>query len=80
VGTVLGDWVNMGNFVYPDPPSGLPANQANAADIAFGAAGVDFKVPTSAPAVKFLRYQCTQTWAGLDYVHAKEITISGNPL
>jgi len=79
-GTVLGDWVNMGNFVYPNPPSGLPPGQANAADIAFGAAGVNFKMPNTAPAVKFIRFQCTQTWAGLDYVNAKEISLYGNPL
>ncbi|SDE47182.1 protein of unknown function [Mucilaginibacter pineti] len=79
VGTVLGDWVNMGNFVYPNPPSGLPANQANASDIQFGADGVSFKMPITAPAVRFIRFQCTQTWAGLDYVHAKEITLFGDP-
>jgi hypothetical protein len=79
VGTVLGDWVNMGNFVYPNPPSGLLPGQANAADIAFGAAGVDFKLPNTAPKAKFIRYQCTQTWAGLDYLHAKEITLYGDP-
>lgn len=78
-GTVAGDWVNMGNFVYPNPPSGLPANQANAADIAFGAAGVNFKMPNLAPAVKFIRFECTQTWAGLDYVNAKEISLYGSP-
>jgi hypothetical protein len=65
----------MGNFVYPNPPSGLLPGQANAADIAFGAAGVDFKMPNTAPKAKFIRYQCTQTWAGLDYLHAKEITL-----
>jgi hypothetical protein len=79
-GTVLGDWVNMGNFVFPNPPSGLAAGQANQADIAFAADGIDFKIPRVAPAVKYIRFQCTQTWAGLDYVNAKEITISGNPL
>ncbi|OOQ58931.1 hypothetical protein BC343_08845 [Mucilaginibacter pedocola] len=79
VGTVLGDWVNMGNFVYPQPPSGLPAGQANAADIAYGAAGVDFKMPNTAPKVKFIRFQCTRTWGGLDYINAKEITLFGDP-
>ncbi|WP_426584236.1 DUF4959 domain-containing protein [Mucilaginibacter sp. R-33] len=79
VGTVLGDWVNMGNFVYPNPPSGLPPGNANAADIAYGAAGVDFKMPSTAPKAKYIRFQCTQTWAGLDYVNAKEITLFGDP-
>jgi hypothetical protein len=79
VGTVLGDWVNMGNFVYPNPPSGLPPGNANAADIAYGAAGVDFKMPNTSPKAKVIRFQCTQTWAGLDYVNAKEITLFGDP-
>ncbi|GAA4307265.1 DUF4959 domain-containing protein [Mucilaginibacter gynuensis] len=79
-GTVAGDWFNMGNFVYPNPPSGLPANQANAADIAFAAAGVNFKMPSAAPPTKFIRFECTQTWGGLDYINAKEISLYGSPL
>jgi hypothetical protein len=79
-GTISGDWVNLGNFVYPNPPSGLPPNQANAADLAFVAGGVNFKISISAPATKFIRLQCTQTWGGLDYVNALEISLYGNPL
>lgn len=79
-GTVAGDWVNMGNFVFPNPPSGLPANQANAADNAYAAEGVNFKMPSTAPPVKFIRFECTQTWGGLDYVNAKEISLYGSPL
>jgi hypothetical protein len=79
-GTVSGDWVNLGNFTYPNPPSGLPSNQANASDIAFVAAGVNFKIGINAPATKFIRLECTQTWGGLDYVNALEISLYGNPL
>jgi hypothetical protein len=79
-GTVSGDWVNLGNFTYPNPPSGLPPNQANASDQAFVAAGVNFKIDISAPATKFIRLQCTQTWGGLNYVNALEISFYGNPL
>jgi hypothetical protein len=32
------------------------------------------------PAVKYIRFQCTQTWAGLDYVNAKELTLFGAPV
>lgn len=82
VGTVIGDWINMGNFVYPNPPSGLPANQATPADNAFGAKGISFNLPNPSlsPGVKYIRYQCTQTWAGLDYINAMEITLYGSPL
>ncbi|MEO3403910.1 DUF4959 domain-containing protein [Mucilaginibacter sp. CAU 1740] len=79
-GTVSGDWVNLGNFTYPNPPSGLPPNQANASDQAFVAAGVNFKISINAPSTKFIRFQCTQTWGGLDYVNAMEISLYGNPL
>ncbi len=78
-GTVAGDWVNMGNFSFPNPPSGLPANQANAADNEFVSKGVNFRMPRIAPAVKFIRYECRRTWGGLDYVNALEISLYGDP-
>lgn len=78
-GTVAGDWVNMGNFVFPNPPSGLLPSQANAADMEFVSKGVNFKMPRLAPAVKYIRYECTQTWGGLDYVNAMEINLFGSP-
>lgn len=79
-GTVAGDWVNMGNFVFPNPQSGLTPSQANAADKEFVAKGVNFTMPRMAPSVKYLRFETTQTWGGLDYVHAMEISLYGNPL
>lgn len=78
-GTISGDWVNLGNFVFPNPPSGLPANQANASDFQFVANGVNFKMPGNAPATKFIRFSVTETWGGLDYVNALEISLYGNP-
>lgn len=78
-GTVAGDWVNMGNFEYPDPPSGLPGSQANASDNAFAAAGINFRMPSSAPPVKYIRFVCTQTWGGLNYINAMEISLYGSP-
>ncbi|TCC92362.1 DUF4959 domain-containing protein [Pedobacter frigiditerrae] len=79
-GTVAGDWINLGNFIFPNPPSGLLPSQANAADKDFVAKGVNFEMPKSAPAVKYIRYECTQTWGGLDYVNAMEISMYGSPL
>lgn len=78
-GTVAGDWVNLGNFAFPDPPSGLPPSQANAADKEFVAKGVNFRMPRAASSVKYLRYECTQTWGGLDYINALEISLYGSP-
>ncbi|RFZ95807.1 DUF4959 domain-containing protein [Mucilaginibacter conchicola] len=79
-GTVVGDWINMGNFTFPNPPSGLPPNQANAADAKFVQDGVNFKIPFEAPATKYIRFVCTETWGGLNYVNALEISLYGNPL
>ncbi len=79
-GTIVGDWVNMGNFVFPNPPSGLQPSQANDADKAFVAQGINFTMPRTSPEVKYIRYHVTQTWGGLDYVNAMEISIYGNPM
>jgi len=78
-GTVVGDWVNMGNFSHPNPPSGLLPTQANAADNAFAAAGLDFSMSSAAPAVKYIRFVCRETWGGLNYINAMEITLFGSP-
>jgi hypothetical protein len=79
VGTVLGDWVNLGNFRYPDPPSGLPAGAINAADRAFVAAGVGFNFPLSDPAIHFLRVAVATTWSGGDTAHIMELSFYGQP-
>ncbi|WP_316843938.1 DUF5000 domain-containing lipoprotein [Pedobacter psychrodurus] len=76
-GTVLGDWINLGNFVLPMPQSGLPPTQANNDDRAAGAGGFSFKLKTELNGARYMRFQCTQTWGGLDYVNANEITLFG---
>ncbi|MDB5015070.1 MAG: hypothetical protein JWQ25_3272, partial [Daejeonella sp.] len=80
VGTVLGDWVNLGNYNFPNPPSGLAAGAANATDRAFVAAGVNFNIPISSPKVRFLRYSVSQSWSGGEFAHAMEISVYGNSL
>lgn len=80
VGTVVGDWTNIGNYNYPPPPSGLPANQANAQDLSFMATGVNFNITINAPSVKFIRFVTRQTWGGVDYSNLMEISFFGNPL
>ncbi len=79
-GTVVGDWVNMGNFTFPNPASGSQPNQATQADHAIVAQGVNFTMPSIAPKVKFIRFETTQTWGGLNYVNAMEISVYGDPL
>ncbi|MCW3108285.1 MAG: hypothetical protein JWQ09_2791, partial [Segetibacter sp.] len=79
VGTVLGDWVNMGNFHFPDPPSGLSPGQTNAQDMAFVAAGVNFNFPPNSPDTKFIRVCVTDTWSGGDFAHIMELSLYGKP-
>ena len=78
-GTVVGDWINLGNYHFPDPPSGLPPGSTNATDNALVLAGVNFNVPINSPAVKFVRIAVADTWAGADFAHAMEISIYGTP-
>jgi hypothetical protein len=78
-GTVIGDWVNLSNYRYPNPPSGLQPGFTNAADEKFVEAGVDFVFPTSAPPVKYLRILVHDTWGKGDVCHLMEVTVYGKP-
>lgn len=77
-GAVLGDWVNLGNFTYPNPPSGLPPLEHNAADNDFVLAGVNFDVSLKAPVVHFIRLSVTETWSKGDIAHVVEISLYGS--
>lgn len=79
LGDTYGDWKSMGTYTYPSPPSGLPPNQANSQDLQFMADGVDFNVPIDAIATRFIRFVVNQTWGGIQYVNAMEITLYGSP-
>lgn len=78
-GTQIGDWVALGNFRVPDPPSGLPQGKTNAADRAYVNNGIDFSMPANSPAVKYIRIVVKDTWFGLDYTIIREVTFSGVP-
>jgi hypothetical protein len=79
VGTQIGDWVNLVNCEFPDPPSGLPPGATNDQDKSFVAAGVNFNFPVSTPSVKFIRFSVEQTWSESDFAHFMEISIYGKP-
>ncbi|HTD97828.1 MAG TPA: DUF5000 domain-containing lipoprotein [Mucilaginibacter sp.] len=79
VGTVVGDWINIGNFHYPDPPSGLTPGFTNAADNTFVAAGVNFDIPPGAPVVRYFRLLVHDTWSNGDFAHVMEFSIYGKP-
>ncbi|MDR6943747.1 DUF4959 domain-containing protein [Mucilaginibacter pocheonensis] len=78
-GTQYGDWVSLGSFRVPDPPSGLPQGQTNAGDQAYVNNGIDFSMPTNNPNVKYIRIVVKDTWSGLDYTIIREVTFSGVP-
>lgn len=79
VGTTTGDWVVLGNFQFPDPPSGLGVGQTNAADQAFLNNGIDFDVPFESQAIKYIRIVVTHTWFGLNYTNIREVSFYGAP-
>jgi hypothetical protein len=78
-GTVVGDWINLNNYRYPNPPSGLTPGFTNSADEAFVKAGVDFLVPPTAPPVKYLRLLVHDTWGRGDVSHLMEVSVFGKP-
>ncbi|WEK35672.1 MAG: DUF5000 domain-containing lipoprotein [Candidatus Pseudobacter hemicellulosilyticus] len=78
-GTVVGDWTNLGNFRFPDPPSGNAPGSVTAVDEAFVKAGVNFNVPIDAPRARYIRLQVTSTWGGVDYCYFMELSVYGNP-
>ncbi len=78
-GSVYGDWVDLGNYHYPDPPSGLTPGFTNAADAAFVAAGVNFNITPGSPAVHYIRVLVHDTWSGGDFAHIMEFSFYGKP-
>lgn len=77
-GTVLGDWTNLGNFNFPDPPSGLKPAAHNASDNDFVKAGVNFDVPLASPKVRYLRLSVGTTWSNGSFAHVMEMTFYGD--
>ncbi|MBE9601089.1 DUF4959 domain-containing protein [Pedobacter sp. MC2016-24] len=78
-GTVIGNWVNLGNFRFPDPPSGNLPSASNSADEDFVKKGVSFKVPFVAPSVKYLRIAVATVWGNEAAAHLMEVTPYGTP-
>jgi len=78
-GTVVGDWINLGNYHFPDPPSGLAPGFTNDADNTFVKAGVNFNITAGSPPVHFFRLLVHDTWSGGDFAHVMEFSIYGNP-
>jgi len=76
-GAVLGDWINLGNFDFPLPPSGNPISSPTAGDIQWWTEGTEFYMPTNTPLVKFLRIAVNKTWGNHPAVYICELTLYG---
>lgn len=79
-GAVLGDWTNLGNFKFPDPPSGNRPGSTTAADEDFVKRGVNFTVRLDAPAVRYIRVAVASTWGNSGTTYIIELTPFGTPL
>ncbi|WP_165500435.1 DUF5000 domain-containing lipoprotein [Pedobacter psychroterrae] len=55
-------------------PSGQPAGQNSAADIAFAAAGEQFTFPAGLPNYRYVRFKVLETWGVQGYMHLMELT------
>jgi hypothetical protein len=78
VGTIVGDWINLGNFDCPPPPSGNQPGQTTPLDLAAVNAGFEFNIPLTAPKVKFIRLAVNSTWGNADFAHVTEMSFWGN--
>lgn len=77
-GTVIGDWINLGNYNYPPPPSGATPVAHTTADNDFVKAGVSFNVPLISPKVRFVRLSVSTTWSNGTFAHAMEMAFYGD--
>ena len=77
VGAVVGDWINLGNYHFPNPPSGLTPGFTNSADEDFVKKGVNFNLPSNSPPVRFMRMIVQRTWSNGDFAHAMEFSVYG---
>lgn len=77
-GTVVGDWINIGNFVCPPPPSGNLPGQTTPLDLAAVKAGFEFNIGLDVPKVRFIRLAVGSTWGNADFAHVTELSFWGN--
>ncbi len=76
-GALIGDWVNLGNFRFPNPPSGNAPSNLTTADRQWWEAGVNFEMPAGTPKVKFIRVAVSKTWGNREGTYLTEMTLYG---
>jgi hypothetical protein len=74
----LSGWTLLGEFEVKKP-SGLPYGQEDNNDLVAAKDGADYEISINNPAVRYLRIQCMESWAGGDYMAVSEVQVYGNP-
>ena len=74
----LSGWTLLGEYEVVKP-SGLPYAQENNDDLVAARDGADYEIPIDAPAVRYLRIQCLENWAGGEFMAVSEVQVFGNP-
>ncbi|MGY5356015.1 DUF4959 domain-containing protein [Wenyingzhuangia sp. IMCC45467] len=74
----LSGWTLLGEYEVKKP-SGLPYGQENNDDLVAAQDGADYEIGLDKPAVRYLRIQCMENWAGGDYMAVGEVQVFGNP-
>jgi len=73
-------WINMGEFVAPPKPSGLPDQQFTTADLNFWDAGFGFNFSLALPKVRYIRFECLTNMGGTNnFFDINEMTFFGDP-
>ncbi|WP_439647541.1 DUF4959 domain-containing protein [Abyssalbus ytuae] len=74
----LSGWTLLGEYEVIKP-SGLPYAQEDNNDLVAAQDGVDYEISIDKPAVRYLRIECIENWAGGQYMAVSEVEVYGNP-
>jgi hypothetical protein len=74
----LSNWTLMGEYEV-NKPSGLPYGQENNDDLIAAQDGADYEISIEKPAVRYLRIESLENWAGGEFMAISETHVYGNP-
>lgn len=78
-GDVVSGWTNIGNYRYPDPPSGNTPPNITESDKQFVKDGVDFDIAVGNVKMRYIRIAVGSTWAGSTDAHIMELNMYADP-